>query len=82
MHHEHFADGFRGHQTDQPVGCIDDADGGRGFFLEEAERLVEAVAMAERRDLRRHGVGDLGVRAALIECADEIVARLCSKTSP
>ena len=44
-------------------------------MLQQTERFIEAVAVPEREHLPGHDVADFGVRAALFERPDDIVAR-------
>src|SRR5215471_955992 len=75
MHHQHFADRGRSDEADQPLCSIDDADRRRRFFLQQAKRLVETMTVPKRRHLAGHHVAHSGIRAALLERADDIVAR-------
>jgi hypothetical protein len=58
MQHEHFADGFRRRQPDQPLRRIDDAYRRDGFLLQQPECLIEAAAVAYGRDAAGHHVGN------------------------
>ncbi len=73
-HHQHFGDGFRRDQADQPAAGVDHADRGRRLFLQHAERLVERAAVADERQRAGHRFRHPGVGAALLDGADQIVA--------
>ena len=49
-------------------------DGGRGFFLQQPERVLEATSMADCGHLRVHHVGDPGIGTRLLDRPDEIAA--------
>src|SRR5262249_59445472 len=74
MQHQHLADRFRGDETDETSAAVDHGDGGSGFFLQHAECLVEAAAVADGRYGGGHCVGDAGIGTQLLERADEIPA--------
>ena len=74
VQHHHLADRLRGDEADELAKVVDHGDRGRGFLLQDAERLVEAAARSDGRHVRGHRLADSGVGPEVLERADEVVA--------
>jgi len=59
----------------EALRCVDNPNRWRRFLLQQTKSFIEAVTVPEREYLSGHDLADFGVRSALFERPDDVVAR-------